>query len=54
MNTLFPRDQPQERVRGTVEVVVRHGADWIPELLSEIEPLPTEHLIVTLDEDKPA
>jgi len=48
--SLFPRETPQERVRGTLEVVARFGRDWIDALGHEIEPLPTEHLVVTLDE----
>ena len=49
-NTLFPRELPQERVRGTLEVVARYGSTWLDELLQEIEPLPTEHLVIGLQE----
>jgi len=49
-NTLFPRELPQERVRGTLEVLARHGSAWLDELLQEIEPLPTEHLVIGLQE----
>jgi len=49
-NMLFPRELPQERVRGLLEVVAVHGSGWLDELLEEIEPLPTEHLVVTLQE----
>jgi uncharacterized protein YllA (UPF0747 family) len=45
---LFPNDSPQERVRGALEFVARQGVGWIDELLSGIDPLPTEHLVVYL------
>lgn len=44
-NGLFPQGKPQERVRGALEFVARHGVDWIDELLPAVEPLPTEHLV---------
>ena len=47
-NTLLPRDLPQERVRTALEVVARHGTDWFSELIAEIDPFPTEHLVVHL------
>jgi len=47
-NGLFPNGLPQERVRGALEFVARHGTDWIDELLAGIDPLPTEHLVVYL------
>jgi len=47
-NGLFPNETPQERVRGTLEFVARHGTGWIDELLAGIDPLPTEHLVVYL------
>jgi len=46
-NGLFPNGTPQERVRGALEFVARHGTGWIDELLAGIDPLPTEHLVVT-------
>ncbi len=46
---LRPRDQPQERVRATFEVVARHGRAWIDELYAELDPFPTEHWVATLD-----
>ena len=49
-NGLFPRHTPQERVRGSLEFVARWGPDWLEQLLAEIEPLPTEHVVVTLTE----
>ena len=45
-NGLFPNETPQERVRGALEFVARHGTGWIDELLAGIDPLPTEHLVV--------
>jgi len=48
-NSLFPRESPQERVIGALEIVARHGTAWIDRLENEIEPLPTEHLVVTLE-----
>jgi hypothetical protein len=47
-NGLFPNDMPQERMRGALEFVARAGTGWIDELLSGIDPLPTEHLVVYL------
>ena len=47
-NGLFPNDTPQERVRGALEFVARGGTGWIDELLTGIDPLPTEHLVVYL------
>jgi len=48
-NGLFPNGQPQERQRGALEFVARLGTDWIDALLENVEPLPTEHLVVHLD-----
>lgn len=53
-NALLPRGEPQERVRGTLELVTRHGTDWLARLLEEIEPLPVEHVAVHLEEDGPS
>ncbi len=47
-NGLYPNEQPQERVRGALEFVARHGTEWIDELLAGIDPLPTEHLVAYL------
>jgi len=47
-NGLFPNDTPQERVRGALEFAARGGTAWIDELLTGIDPLPTEHLVVHL------
>jgi len=45
---LFPRGAPQERVRGLLEFAARFGTGWMDDLLDEIEPLPTEHVVVRL------
>ena len=47
-NGLFPRGEPQERVRGVFEFVARHGRGWLDDLAAEIDPLPVEHLVVEL------
>ncbi len=52
-NVLYPRDVPQERVRGALEFVARYGRGWLDLLLEAIEPLPTEHLVVNLVEEVP-
>jgi bacillithiol biosynthesis cysteine-adding enzyme BshC len=46
---LLPRGEPQERVLGTVELVARHGTDWIGELLGAMDTFPAEHLVVDLE-----
>ena len=45
---LYPRGQPQERVRGPLEICAQTGSDWIRDLIREVEPLPTEHLLIHL------
>ena len=52
-NGLFPRETPQERVRGVLEFVAHYGRAWLDELLEEIDPFPTEHLLVYLKEETP-
>ena len=47
-NAVFPRESPQERVHGSLPFVARHGRAWIDELVREIDPLPTEHVILYL------
>jgi bacillithiol biosynthesis cysteine-adding enzyme BshC len=47
-NALFPNGEPQERVLGPLQFVARHGEAWIGELLGEIDPLATEHVVVQL------
>jgi hypothetical protein len=50
-NGLYPRRTPQERVRGALEFIASHGRGWIDELLREIDPFPTEHLLVYFEEE---
>lgn len=50
-NSLFPRGLPQERVLGPFQFVARFGEDWIGELLAELNPLGSEHLVVDLGPD---
>lgn len=47
-NGLFPRGAPQERVRGALEFCARFGRGWIDDLAPEIDPFPTEHVVVHL------
>jgi bacillithiol biosynthesis cysteine-adding enzyme BshC len=47
-NVLFPNGSPQERVLGPLQFVARHGVEWIDELLHELDPLGSEHLVVHL------
>ena len=49
-SSLFPRELPQERVQGTLEVVGRFGTDWLRTVTQEVDPLPTEHLLLSLEE----
>ena len=49
-NGLYPRGGPQERTRGGLEFISRHGRGWMDDLLPEIEPFPTEHLLIHLRE----
>jgi bacillithiol biosynthesis cysteine-adding enzyme BshC len=50
-NWLCPREQPQERVLGPLPFVARFGEEWPLELLGELDPFGTEHLIVHLGAD---
>jgi uncharacterized protein YllA (UPF0747 family) len=50
-NTLFPRNEPQERVLGPMPYVARFGEEWIGALQGEIDPLGAEHVVVHLDAD---
>ncbi len=47
-NALFPNLTPQERVFGPLQFIARHGDAWVGELLEEIDPLDSEHLVVHL------
>ena len=53
-NVLFPREQPQERVLSVLQFTARFGTDWLQALMSEIEPLPSEHLLVHLGDAETA
>ena len=48
---LFPRGGPQERTRGGLEFLARHGSGWMGDLLHDFDPFPTEHLLVFLHEE---
>jgi bacillithiol biosynthesis cysteine-adding enzyme BshC len=50
-NAIYPRGEPQERVRGALEFIVRHGSGWMDELLHEIDPFPTEHLLIQIEQE---
>lgn len=50
-NALFPRGEPQERVLGPLVPIARFGTRWIEELASEMDPFPSEHLVVHLGDD---
>jgi uncharacterized protein YllA (UPF0747 family) len=45
---LVPRGLPQERVRGALEIAARFGTDWIARWIEQIDPLPTEHVVLDL------
>jgi uncharacterized protein YllA (UPF0747 family) len=47
-NGLYPRGLPQERVRGTIEIVARYGTAWIDTLRRETDAFPTEHVVFHL------
>ncbi len=50
-NGLYPRSGPQERTRGGLEFIARYGRPWLDELLHEIDPFPTEHLLIYIQEE---
>jgi bacillithiol biosynthesis cysteine-adding enzyme BshC len=50
-NGLFPRGKPQERIRGPLEICAHFGKQWIADLIDEVEPLPTEHVLVRITEE---
>lgn len=51
---LYPRGKPQERVRGPLEICAQFGNQWIADLILEVEPLPTEHLLVQIQDPEPS
>jgi len=49
-NSLLPGDLPQEVVLSSLPVFARHGWDWLVPLLEQLDDLPTEHLVIRLEE----
>ncbi|MCZ6597490.1 MAG: bacillithiol biosynthesis cysteine-adding enzyme BshC [Planctomycetota bacterium] len=49
-SALYPRGLPQERVLGALSFVARFGTGWIEELALQLDPFPSEHLVVHLRE----
>ena len=47
-NALCPRGELQERVLPALPFVARHGNEWVSELLDQLGPIATGHLIVRL------
>jgi len=45
---LQPHGRPQEEVLSTLQFVLFNGRDWIEELAPEVDPFPTEHVLVHL------
>lgn len=50
-SSLTPGGRPQQEVLGAVGFIARHGREWLEELVSEIDPFPTEHVLVRLPAD---
>ena len=50
-NALCPRGQAQERVLAPLQFVARFGLDWLDDLIAELDPFCSEHLLVDLEED---
>ena len=50
--SLFPRGAPQERVTPLVQLAARFGLGWAERLVDELDPLPTEHVVLHLEEDE--
>ena len=48
---LRPKDLPQERVLGPLEFCARFGDGWVQDLAAEVDPFPSEHLVVDLNGD---
>ena len=51
-NSLLPRDLPQEVVLSSLPIFARHGWDWLVPLLEQLDDLPTEHLVIRLEESE--
>jgi hypothetical protein len=47
-NALCPRGELQEKVLPALPFVARHGNEWVSELLDQLGPIATGHLIVRL------
>jgi hypothetical protein len=45
---LRPAGAPQERVLTILAAVARPGTAWIDELVAELAPVPSEHVLATL------
>ncbi len=48
LNSWYPRGAPQERRLTALQYVIAFGDDWIDALYEQLDPLPTEHLVVRL------
>jgi len=48
---LWPREEPQERVLGPLPFIARFGEDWVRELMTAMDPLSSDHLVVDLGQD---
>ncbi len=48
-NSLFPRNEPQERVLGPLPFCARFGTEWIEALARELDPFDPRPLLVSLD-----
>lgn len=53
VNSLFPRELPQERVLGPLSFVARYGRAWIDELLVHVPAVPRAHFVVQLAAETP-
>ena len=53
-NTLFPRDEPQERVLGPFSFVARWGPSWIEALFAEMPAIAPEHIVAHFEEEESA
>ncbi len=51
-NSLLPHDQPQEDVLSSLPFFARHGTDWLEGLMGQLDDLPTEHLVLRLEESE--
>ena len=49
-HSLFPREEPQERVLGPIGFTARWGVEWIAALYEELPGTGSEHLAVHLED----